>query len=103
MSMHFMTGRPWRLAAGFAIGAIALLVTACGDDGDAEPQPSPSAAAASTSVATAPSTPSDRRAPTQLPARTPVSIDYEIVDPGFDALPGARAFHGEHEGAGYQI
>jgi pimeloyl-ACP methyl ester carboxylesterase len=30
-------------------------------------------------------------------------MDYTINDPSFDALPGAEAIFGEHEGAGYQI
>lgn len=40
--------------------------------------------------------------PRELPV-TPVAVQYEITDPAFEALPGARAYYGENNGAGYQI
>ena len=40
--------------------------------------------------------------PQTLPV-TPVNIQYDIVDPKFNALPGARAIYGSYQGAGYQI
>jgi hypothetical protein len=40
--------------------------------------------------------------PDMLPV-TPVSIDYEVVDPAFEPLAGASALFGEHDGTGYRI
>jgi pimeloyl-ACP methyl ester carboxylesterase len=97
------TARCWRRAAlGAVLLAPLLLFGACSDDGGSEGAPTASSTtgAGATSVAT---TPPDRQAPTQLPARTPVSIDYEVSDPSFSAMDGARAIFGEHEDAGYQI
>lgn len=34
---------------------------------------------------------------------TPVAIDYQVVEPAFDALPGARALSGTYDGGAYQI
>jgi len=105
MSVGISSRRGWLQLLALLLVVWAPLAAACGEDGG-DPAPP---AAAPTSAATAPAisptagTPSDRRAPTQLPRRTPIAIDYEIVDPAFDALPGARAIYGEHGGAGYQI
>ena len=40
--------------------------------------------------------------PSMLPI-TPVAREYTIAAPAFEALPGARAIYGVHEGAAYQI
>lgn len=73
---------------------------ACGGDG---------AAGEATRVVASPAASTPAATPTALikAARmlpvTPVSIDYLVADPAFEALPGARALFGEYEGGGYQI
>ncbi len=74
----------------------ALILGACSGN-DAENGASQPTVPAPTST-TAPVT----QTPRMLPV-TPISVQYEIVDPSFEALPGARAIFGEHNGAGYRI
>lgn len=82
-------------ASAAAMVAAGVMLASCSSGGgDAAPAATPTAAPVSSPVAIA--------TPRMLPV-TPVSIDYEIVDPAFEALDGARAIFGKYEGAGYQI
>lgn len=87
-----MRVRAWLCALAVLCAAVAL---SCGGD-DASTPPSVASPTAESEVAGAVAT------PRMLPV-TPVTVQYEIVDPAFEALPGARALYGEYEGAGYQI
>ena len=87
-----------RIAAILLLGA-GVVLASCSSDGDANTTP---IAAPATSTAPAASPTAITQAARMLPV-TPVSIDYEVVDPSFDALPNARAFFGQYEGGGYQI
>ncbi|MEX2225078.1 MAG: hypothetical protein WEB52_01365 [Dehalococcoidia bacterium] len=84
-------------AIGAAALACAILAASCGGGSASttvvQPITTPTAAS---EVAAAVATPE------MLPV-TPVSIEYQIVDPAFEALPGARAIYGAHEGSGYRI
>lgn len=80
--------------------ALALLPAACG--GGARTTDVLGAASTTAPPATATPAPPAVRTPKMLPV-TPVSIQYEVIDPAFEALPGARALHGKYEGGGYRI
>lgn len=89
----------WRRATiALAMLAAGVLLASCsGGDSDA----APATTAATATVASAGS-PQAIATPRMLPV-TPVSIDYAVADPSFEALDGARAISGEYEGGGYQI
>jgi dienelactone hydrolase len=76
------------------------LAAACGDDSEAPPAAAANGAAATATRASGVA--GAMATPRMLPV-TPVSIDYEVVDPAFDPLDDARAVYGTHEGAGYRI
>jgi len=87
------------------VALAALAAFACG--GEATPQPAAQAAetslgAGTTPEATASAAPSGEGTARALPV-TPVSVQYRVVDPAFEALPGARAYYGEYSGGGYQL
>lgn len=85
----------WRRAtAALAMIAAGALLASCSGGG--------SDAALATTTAAPVTPPAGIATPRMLPV-TPVSIEYEIVDPAFEALDGARAIFGEYEGGGYQI
>lgn len=83
------------------VAAIGLGLAAC--TGDAGTSQVAGARIDQTATAPAPTAiPIETQVPRMLPV-TPVSVQYEVVDPSFEALPGARAIFGEHNGAGYRI
>lgn len=90
-----------RAAAVPLLATLALFATSCGDDAK------PAIVRAQNTVGATATVEASPTAAAYQPARmlpvTPVSIDYEIVDPAFEALPGARALFGQYEGGGYQI
>jgi hypothetical protein len=78
-------------------GLATFAFASCGGD-----RPGAGAATAVATPGITPSAAATAQPPRMLPV-TPVSIDYEIVDPAFNSLPGARAIYGNHAGSGYQI
>lgn len=89
--MHFRRPQHLVLALAFAFAA----VTAACSGGTGASQPTPPASATA-----------DARAgwatPVTLPV-TPVSMQFTVASTAFDPLPGARAYDGTNNGAGYQI
>ncbi len=85
-----------------AAPALVALVLFAGCDGDETSSVSDKPSSeVRTTVATATPEP-----PTQTPLvlqLTPQPVAYEIEDPSFEPLPGARALFGTHEGAAYKI
>jgi hypothetical protein len=75
------------------------MLAGCGGGSNA---PSSDVAGAQATTAAPSPIPETTQTPRTLPV-TPISVQYEIVDPSFEALPGARAIFGEHDGAGYRI
>ncbi len=89
-----------RAAAVPLLAALGVLTTSCGDDA----KTTAIAGAQITSTATAEASPTAAAyQPSRMLPVTPVSIDYEILDPAFEALPGARAIFGKYIFGGYQI
>ena len=97
-----MLKRPWALPAAAvivtAVGISAIVFGGCNGGGD-----SPSQATATANPPTLTATPAT---PTPTPltfAITPEAMAYDLGDPAFEPLPGARAQFGVHQGAMYQI
>lgn len=92
----------WLLCA--LLGLATLAAFACG--GDTAPRPAAQAADTSLAATEAPPTtasPAAAEATARALPVTPVSVQYRVIDPAFEALPGARAYFGEYAGGGYQI
>lgn len=92
-SRIFLASARARAVRPFALLTLAVLLASC-SGGGASPEPTPSGTSTQPTAAIA--------TPRMLPV-TPVSIDYAVADPAFEALPGARAIFGEYEGGGFQI
>lgn len=91
----------WRAMAFGAFALFAVVASACdGSAGSATLTAASSATAGA--IPSAVASPLATRTPRALPV-TPVNIEYHVVDPRFDALPGATAIFGQYEGGGYQI
>jgi len=86
-----------RRVAGLLALVVGVLAVSCTESGASSAPAAPAATVTSTSdVAGAVATPD------MLPV-TPVTVAYEVADPAFEALPGARAIYGERNGTGYRI
>ena len=95
-------GRKLR-GAWLALGAVAVgaaLMTGCGGGTAKDSNAVAAAAVATSGSGSADSEPVFALATPQTLPVTPVNIQYDISDPKFDALPGARAIYGSYEGAG---
>jgi pimeloyl-ACP methyl ester carboxylesterase len=92
----------FRHRASLLLAVLVLPVAAaCADDRPPPAQPVEGAPA--TAVATQTDDVAAAIATPRMLPVTPVSIDYTVVDPAFDAVAGARAVWGQYEGGGYQI
>ncbi len=91
-----------RAAAVPLLAALGVFATSCGDDAKTIAIAGAQVTPGVTATAEASPTASAYQPSRMLPV-TPVSIDYEIADAAFEALPGARAIFGQYDGGGYQI
>jgi hypothetical protein len=85
-----------RLAFLAALACGVVAVACAGSDASSPTADKPASPTAASDVAGAVATPE------MLPV-TPVSIQYEVADPSFEALPGAREFSGARNGSVYGI
>ena len=87
------------LAAALCVSA---LLAGCVDSEDSGVGAEAAAAEPSTAASPAAS-PTRTSSPGRVLPVTPVAPAYTLADPGFEALPGARAYFGEYKGGIYQI
>ena len=87
-------------------GVVASLIVACGGVGGQSSKTLGSSNGPGTvipaSVPLSPTPPAPVQTALRIPV-TPVAVTYQVADPVFSALPGAKALYGVHQGAGYQI
>jgi hypothetical protein len=80
------------------LAALAAIAVSCRGEASTPHTPTPAPTRAAPTAEPSP----DWKEPLLLPVDL-AQIDYRVVDPAFEPLPGARALYGTYQGGGYQV